>query len=452
MKHLLLSFFTLFIFSLAAQIDVTYTGPMTDFRNGHAASALEDGRVLVTGGFNGTQNLSSAELYDPMAFGWVATVPMLEVRYTHTSTALNNGQVLITGGWDGAATNHASTELFDPQMEEFTSGPALPIGRSDHRATKLSDGRVIITGGFTGSVNTNSCAIYDPEDNSITSSAPMAYGRSSHTATLLPDGRVLVCGGFNPDFGFQMTQCEIWDPQTDSWTNVADLQTPRDSHGATLTPDGQVIIIGGRYFNGITGFYEGLASTEVYDLISDTWSDGPPLVAGHSYVEPITFSSPEVIVLPGGTFDSGIGTELSFSWSELWSAETGDWEDISLNTEGRYRYAVARISENMALVAGGNNGDFGTAELYSYNDVSVAEQVQKAIRLFPNPAYDNVDVFADHPFHEVRILDLNGRLIEQNELSAVVRHRLSVGNLSPGYYILEILTEKGPFRLTFVKE
>ena len=64
-------------------------------------------RVLVTGG-GSTQNLSSAELYDPATNGWTPAGNMAEVRYLHTATALPDGRVLLAGGYD-SVTIHAST-------------------------------------------------------------------------------------------------------------------------------------------------------------------------------------------------------------------------------------------------------------------------------------------------------------------------------------------------------
>jgi Galactose oxidase, central domain len=78
------------------------TGMMQVGRDGHTATLLPDGTVLVAGG---SQNeniafpaISSAELYDPTAGRFSTTANMTTARAGHTATLLNNGQVLITGG------------------------------------------------------------------------------------------------------------------------------------------------------------------------------------------------------------------------------------------------------------------------------------------------------------------------------------------------------------------
>ena len=79
-------------------------GSMDDRRDGHTATLLPDGRVLITGGWwsNGSRYrvLSSAELYDPAAETFTPIGSMGTPRNGHTATLLVDGRVLITGGSD----------------------------------------------------------------------------------------------------------------------------------------------------------------------------------------------------------------------------------------------------------------------------------------------------------------------------------------------------------------
>ncbi|CAF1691809.1 unnamed protein product, partial [Adineta ricciae] len=74
------------------------TGNMIVARGYHTATVLSNGTVLVTGGWNGSVYLSSAELYDPPSGSWTTTGSMSVARVYHTATALSNGKVLVTGG------------------------------------------------------------------------------------------------------------------------------------------------------------------------------------------------------------------------------------------------------------------------------------------------------------------------------------------------------------------
>jgi hypothetical protein len=78
-------------------------GPnMTDARGDHTASSLPDGRVLVAGGFTvfpalGT-TLGSAEIFNPDTTNFVAAPALVEPRGRHAAAALANGDILVTGG------------------------------------------------------------------------------------------------------------------------------------------------------------------------------------------------------------------------------------------------------------------------------------------------------------------------------------------------------------------
>jgi len=150
------------------------TADMVGARSSHAASALLDGRVLVTGGnsisrFDVNGQVATAELYAPGTDTWSAMPSMLLAdaggngeRQNHTQTVLSftlpyvatNGKVLVAGGsWnDGTASQR--THLFDSYS--LTWSPYDPTSRmaeyrTNHQAVLLDEGvdrdRVMLIGG-----------------------------------------------------------------------------------------------------------------------------------------------------------------------------------------------------------------------------------------------------------------------------------------------------------------
>jgi N-acetylneuraminic acid mutarotase len=69
--------------------------------------------VLVVGGTGATSILGTAEVYDWALGVWLPTGSLLQARRNHTATLLNNGRVLVVGGENGTTRPYlASAELY----------------------------------------------------------------------------------------------------------------------------------------------------------------------------------------------------------------------------------------------------------------------------------------------------------------------------------------------------
>ena len=63
----------------------------------HIATLLLDGRVLIVGGRNGQDVLTSAEIFDPSTGSWTVIGGLGAPTTTHTATLLTDGRVLVAG-------------------------------------------------------------------------------------------------------------------------------------------------------------------------------------------------------------------------------------------------------------------------------------------------------------------------------------------------------------------
>ena len=87
-----------------ASFEFETTGSLSTARSGYTATLLQNGKVLVAGGYNSTDGvLASAELYDPATGDWTATGSLATARRFHTATLLPNGKVLVAAGFDNNA-------------------------------------------------------------------------------------------------------------------------------------------------------------------------------------------------------------------------------------------------------------------------------------------------------------------------------------------------------------
>ena len=109
-------------------------------------------------------------------------------RTGHTATALSDGRILITGGRDTDGNLVAASEIFDPETQTSSASATLHTARVDHSATVLADGRVLVAGGTGASGALSSAEIFDPahpENGFQTVGSRMSTARTRHTATLL---------------------------------------------------------------------------------------------------------------------------------------------------------------------------------------------------------------------------------------------------------------------------
>src|SRR5437762_891113 len=65
----------------------------------------------------------------------------------------------------------------------------------------------------------------------------LAQAREYHTATLLTNGKVLVVGGYNANNTdvprADLASAELYDPATGTWTSTGSLANRRSNHTAT---------------------------------------------------------------------------------------------------------------------------------------------------------------------------------------------------------------------------
>lgn len=277
----------------------TRTGELLAPRAWPRAVTLRSGRVLVVGGSDlGATDQSDrfptvTEMYDPAHNRWVSAGSLSEGREDPQAVVLQDGRVLVIGGYvDGDAKE--TVDMYDPRTRAWTTAAPLHEGRWNATATVLRDGRVLVTGGLADGWNViQTTELYDPATNTWTPGADLTQLRHAHAAVRLRDGRVLVMGTY---WGGDPTSTEIYDPATNTWTPAAPMGSPRAYLTAHLLPDGNVLAIGGND----TEFAQ--ATTEIYVTCRDTWRPAGTMTAAHaSQASAVTKG---LVVVAGGVYGS----------------------------------------------------------------------------------------------------------------------------------------------------
>jgi hypothetical protein len=229
----------------------TFTGSLNTARTSHSSTLLNNGKVLIAGGWNSngnyiTSDAGSGELYDPTTGTFVSTGSLNTARDTHTATLLNDGTVLIAGGFDSNANPLSSAEIYDPVAGTFTLTGSLNIGRAVHTATLLNNGMVLIAGGYDLNGNAVASAeLYNPATGSFTVTGSLNTPRyDGAQGTLLNNGMVLLAGGQDNN-GNTLASAELYDPATGSFTATSSMNVTRQSLTTTLLNNGQVLVSAG---------------------------------------------------------------------------------------------------------------------------------------------------------------------------------------------------------------
>ncbi len=246
--------------------------------------ALEDGRVLIAGGyvkkdFGPTLVVSDAFIYDPATNSFeLLESGMKEPRANHEMVKAPSGLIYIFGGktYTPASGERPSNsiEVFDPKTNQFRwASERMYSPRSGHTATLLDEGTILIAGGFTQTVPSSLSQDVSPEDQrSIKASKtaelffidsesvfelprPMMSGRANHEAIRLESGHILLAGGqvSAASFSNQTIGCgvcensaEIFDYSKELFIDTGNLMSfPRVHFVLAPLSDNRVYINGG---------------------------------------------------------------------------------------------------------------------------------------------------------------------------------------------------------------
>lgn len=178
---------------------------MNKRRNGHTATVLNNGTVLITGG----DKEGTAEIYNPHTNEFKLIGKLNKIRYGQSAYLLKNGNVILIGG-----DNDNTVEIYNPKKNKFElAGSLIEKRRSGYATALLDNDTVLIIGGTKpltwGYTDLKSSEIYDPIEQKTIKGPSMRNVRANPTATTLLNGNILVCGGTDVYY-IHKKNCELY--------------------------------------------------------------------------------------------------------------------------------------------------------------------------------------------------------------------------------------------------
>jgi hypothetical protein len=214
---------------------------MNSIRNRAAAAQLQDGRLLVTGGFSG-DDLNSAEILTEE--GWESNIPSLPVpTVAHCMVTVNSTTVMVIGGWHNDLFSR-KTFYFTIGDESWIEGPELNYKRDYHscgriRSNKESREMSIITAGGQDYPNyLSSVEILHGGSNQWQTGPELPFQILHSEMVEDQNGGAVLIGGATSsaylDTLYQLPHAG----QGAVWTKMGQkLKTGRSLHTAFLVPD-----------------------------------------------------------------------------------------------------------------------------------------------------------------------------------------------------------------------
>ena len=347
-------------------------------------------KMCVWGGYDGATALNSGGCYDPAGGGGGTWAPTFVTsaptqRYYHT-VVWSGTRMIVWGGYDG--TNYFNTgSQYDPVGNSWsdTTTTNAPLARAQHTVVWDEDNEMIVWGGWNGTSFFNTGARYNPTNSWITmTTVNVPAARNRHT-TLWSGLEMIVWGGADASTYFNTGAKYLHTATTDSWIATSTTNAPPERYGHTAIWNGdQMVIWGGTPLTNSGGRYypEG-------DVWTATSTANAPLARDRHIA---VMAGSEMIVW-GGYYSSNLDTGGRYC-SIFCSAPTFSGVTFEFDTDG-CQYSGIQANWSVPTDWGTNAGP-GTYDVIRYtNNICTLGAYTVANDLLPT-VVSQVDITPAH--------------------------------------------------------
>lgn len=230
-------------------------------------------------------SLSNVQAYNVATNSWSDRAPLPRPLYWTNGAGVINGKIYVSGGITSNDNFRAELYEYDPRTDTWRERAPMPT-QGFRGITGVIDNRLYVVTNCDQEdcfdFVSRALYRYNPAtDRWVVLRAPSSYHGWGFGGVI--GGKFYVTGG--------SSALEVYDPATNRWTEKAPMPRRRWL-GAGAALGGQLYVIGG--FRGELDDTETIvATTSVYDPLTDTWSTRAP------FPEPFISLSASRVVLNG---------------------------------------------------------------------------------------------------------------------------------------------------------
>ena len=278
------------------------------------ASLVLNDKLHVLGGYE--DNIVSSRrqhLFDPADGSWTE-LQECPSKISHVDLVEDDTGFWFAGGMKDKPSrkpkDHIIAEVwhFDPELDRFSAAPLLPEPRGGGALARVGNHLHYISGLMA--------------DRDTDSPDHFVFDLAAWSAT-----------------------------GTAQWTHAAPLPVPRNQHSVAVINE-RIYIIGGQFNHDSQQLDQ--ARVDIYDPVSDSWSEGPSLPVAHSHSEGATFVHEDRIWMVGG-HSTPEGGKKGFCPNVVTLREGEEWEVTCHLPKPTSSPAAAIINDHL-YVAGGWDG------------------------------------------------------------------------------------------------
>lgn len=302
---------------------------------------LTDHRLLVMGGSGAYGPTDSVWTVNSQSRTWRMTGRLLRAKLSPTVIALEDGRVLVTGGCCPVTSD---AEIYDPGTGHSTRLDSMTSARMGHTLTRLPDGRILAIGGSTPSQVLSSAEALDPSTGRWSVFPRLRNAHSLHATFAISGGKLLVIGGlgqFDPSAG------EIFDPAAAVWHEIVPYARELWPIEDAFQDEGSVFLAE-RQRRGVVAFHS-------FDVRSMEWTDR--CTSPNRYLDEATLLLPNGDALVVGGSAGASGRERANTHVLLLNWTSGAWTTLPDLSVPRANARLVAVEPNLVVAVGGYDGN-----------------------------------------------------------------------------------------------